>query len=91
MAVRFAVAACFSFVTLALLQVTHLKEVLYFLKAEMWLIQSITLVPSARSDASLHVQQMLNKDVDNWFNVDITILLSAKYVATLSLEILRGG
>ncbi|KAI4548273.1 hypothetical protein MG293_000603 [Ovis ammon polii] len=50
MAVRLAVAACFSFVTLALLQVTRLKEVLYFLKAEMWLIQSITLVPSARNE-----------------------------------------
>lgn len=71
MAVRLAVVACFSFVTLALLQVTLLKEALYFWKAEMWLIQSVTLVPSARSDVSLHVQQMLNKDVDNWFNVDI--------------------
>ena len=48
-------------------------------------------MPSARSDASLHVQQMLKKDVDNWFNVDITIPLSAKHVAMLSLEILRCG
>lgn len=83
--------ACVSVaVLLALLQVTLLEETLHLLKAGMWLIQRVTLMPSARSNTSMHVWQMLNTDMDEWFNVDKTIPLSGKYVAMLSLEILRG-
>ena len=77
-------------VILALLQVTLLEETLHSLKAGIWLIQRVTLTPSARSDTSLHVQHMLNKDMDERFNVDKTIPLSGRYVAMLSPEILRG-
>lgn len=77
-------------VILARLPVTLLEETLHLLEAGMWLIQRVTLMPSARPNTSLHVQQMLNKDMDEWFNEDKTIPLSGKYGAMLSLEILRG-
>lgn len=77
-------------VILALIQFSLLQETLDFSNQGQDLFCWVTLSPRAGAGASVNVQEMLNKEIDEQVKVDETVSLLAIHVATLYLEIQRG-